>query len=104
MVEECEPECALWSIFNDIYTKQGFNGVLNHVSLLLTYGTVECVDEDTKLYCITTRGWSDDEYILNELNHFLSLFHSKHYVGYIVGGAYYYAENIDDFVIKLVHK
>lgn len=97
-------EIELYDIFNDIYMKHGFDGVINHVALLLTYGEVKCIDKNTGLYCITTMGWSEDEDLICELNHFLSLFHSKHYIGYIIGGAFYYAKDKDDFVIKLVPK
>lgn len=104
MVDECEPECALWGVFNHIYEENGFEGVLRHVDRLLKFGSVDCVDEETELYRITTMGWSDDEYVLDELNHFLSLFRSNHYVGYVVGGAYYYAKDIDNWIIKLIRK
>ena len=91
---------VLTATFNRIYEEKGFEGVLDYVISMLEYGGVTKEDE---LYCITTGGWSEDEDVIHALICFYSLFWYKHYVGYLRGGAYYFAEDMDnDFEIKKV--
>ena len=55
----------------------------------------EVTKKDTGLYCITTGGWSEDEFLIDALISFLSFFRN-HYVGFLCGGAYYFAFRNDD--------
>lgn len=71
---------------NNIYKKFGFDGVIKEVRQRLVYGTVTEMDN---LIRISTGGWSDDEALLDVLISSLTQFH-YHYVGYIVGGAFYF--------------
>ena len=74
---------------NNIYKKSGFQGVIEYVKDKLEYGTVTEMDN---LIRISTGGWSDDEILVDCLISPLSVFH-YHYVGYIVGGAFYFDED-----------
>lgn len=82
-----EEEDFLVDKFNWIYNKYGFGGILDEVSDMLEYGGIKEIESD--LYRITTGGWSDDETLIHALIAPHSLFH-YHYVGYIVGGAFYF--------------
>ena len=81
-------ENMLVDIFNTIYDKYGFKGVIREVEDRLTYGTVK---EMNGLVRITTSGYSNDEEICHALNHILCKF-NKHYCGYTRGGAFYFCE------------
>ena len=74
---------------NKIYDEKGFQGIIRFVKDELEYGNVT---EKNGLYCITTGGWSEDEFLLHSLISSVSKFH-YHYKGYIVGGAFYFSEN-----------
>lgn len=76
-------------IINKIYAKEGFQGVMDFVKGELEYGNVT---KQHGLYCITTGGWSDDEFIVHSLTSPVSKLH-YHYKGYIVGGAFYFSED-----------
>ena len=82
---------ALYELFNRIYDKEGFDGVIQEVEDRLDYGEIH--QQDDELYYITTGGWSDDEHLLNQLTYILSKFGHKHYVGQLRGGIYYFAKN-----------
>lgn len=71
---------------NNIYKEFGFDGVIKEVKSRLVYGTVTEMDN---LIRISTGGWSDDEALLNVLISPMTRFH-YHYVGYLVGGAFYF--------------
>ena len=79
--------------FNKIYEVQGFKGVIQTVKNCLQYGTVEEVENG--LYKICTCGWSEDERLMEELLAYMSSVRHIHYIGYLIGGAYYYAEDSD---------
>ena len=85
---------------NGIYDQYGFEGVIDYVERLLEYGEVTKTQEG--LYRIITCGWSEDELLIDDLINPISVFR-KHYVGYICGGAYYFAEEMkgNDFEITL---
>ena len=87
--------------YNKIYKEIGFEGVIDDLHYKLHLGRV--IEKGKGLYCIITCGWSDDEEIVDALTHVYSLFACKHYVGYLRGGAYYFAEDMDnnDFEITL---
>lgn len=76
---------------NMIYEKSGFQGIIKEVKDNLEYGNVT---SKNGLYCITTAGWSEDEFLVGALRHPVSRFR-YHYVGYIVGGAFYFVEDKD---------
>jgi len=82
-------------LINALYKKGGFKEVLMYTEDSLEYGAV--VEKQTGLYMITTAGWSEDELLLDALMALPSLF-KRHYRGYIVGGAYYFVENVGDDV------
>lgn len=77
-------------IINTIYTKYGFQAVLNEVESRLTYGKLR--KQDDGLYEITTGGWSEDEQLVHALINPASKFH-YHYIGYLRGGAFYFDED-----------
>ena len=77
---------------NKIYEESGFDGVIGAVVDKLEYGSVRYYPED-EIFCIITRGWSNDESIIYNLVDLVSVFGQKHYVGYIRGGAYYFAKD-----------
>ena len=81
---------------NEIYDKEGFEGVLEYIEYKLEYGQIN--KKGNNLYCISTGGWSEDEYLLDALLHMLSKFR-KHYVGLIAGGHFYFAKKESDFEI-----
>lgn len=87
---------------NEIYEQSGFDGVISFVEGELELG--EITETDNKMYCITTAGWSEDEFLVYALIDLTSIFGTKHYVGYIRGGAYYFCEEIDDCRFKVVKK
>ena len=82
-------ENILIDIFNMIYDKYGFYDVIKEVEDRLEYGSVMKING---LYRISTAGYSNDEDICHALTHILCRF-SKHYVGYIRGGAFYFCED-----------
>ena len=86
--------------FNKIYKEFGFKGIIEEVEDRLTYGKV--TEKEPGLYQITTAGFSDDEFLVNDLTHILSMFGYNHYVGYLRGGAYYFSEEKHDDSIKIV--
>lgn len=88
---------------NKIYDKEGFQGIINFVQEELKYGKVTIKNG---LYCITTGGWSDDEFLIHSLISPVSKFH-YHYVGYIIGGAFYFVkdkEHKDVEIVRLINK
>lgn len=87
MIDE---EFILVDIINTIYTKYGFQAVLNEVESRLTYGKIR--KQDDGLYEITTGGWSEDEHLVDALINPASRFH-YHYIGYLIGGAFYFDED-----------
>ena len=94
---------VLIEVFNTIYDKYGFDGVLEEIKGRLLYGTVTKKDDD--LYRISTGGWSDDEEILHSLTSLPSKFGYFHYVGVLRGGAYYFSEkNHNNFEIINMEK
>ena len=87
--EEINEEFNLVNILNTLYTKYGFKAVLNEVESRLVYGRIRKQDG---LYEITTGGWSEDELLVHALINPASKFH-YHYIGYLVGGAFYFDED-----------
>ena len=88
-------------LLNTIYNELGFDGVIEEIKHRLVYGKVVETDGLTR---ISTGGWSDDEFLLECLTHILCRF-SRHYVGYIVGGAFFFDKDksIESFNrIKLI--
>ena len=81
-------EKRLILVINSIYDEYGFQGVIDEVKDRLEYGTVRKING---LYRISTGGWSDDELLVECLSHMLCKF-SKHFCGYIRGGAFYFCE------------
>lgn len=79
----------LIEIINTVYHIEGFKGVIEEVQDRLVYGTVK---KTNGLYCISTGGWSDDEALLDALISPMTRFH-YHYVGYLVGGHFYFSED-----------
>lgn len=86
--------------FNKVYKEKGFYGVIDELRYKLPLGCIFLKRDG--LYCIITRGWSENEEIVDALTHMCSFFGEKHYVGYLCGGTYYFAEDTDnDFEITL---
>lgn len=79
----------LINIINTVYETEGFQGVIEEVEDRLEYGRVKKMNG---LYRISTGGWSEDEILLEALTSLLCRFH-YHYVGYVVGGAFYFSED-----------
>ena len=77
---------------NKIYEESGFDGVIGAVADRLECGFVRYYAED-EIFCIITRGWSNDESVIYNLLDPVSIFGQNHYVGYIRGGAYYVAQD-----------
>lgn len=75
---------------NKIYQKNGFQAVINYIQNNLQYGKI--TQKTQNLYCISTGGWSEDEWLLHDLTSIISQFGQKHYVGYIVGGHFYFSK------------
>ena len=75
---------------NAIYDDIGFKGVIGFLENHLEYGGVEMKEKG--LYMIYTSGWSEDELLIEECIRYRS-FVRKHYVGHLVGGAYYFVED-----------
>ena len=92
----------LVDVFNLIYDKYGFQAVINEVEYRLQYGNVKKMNG---LIRITAGGFSEDESICHALTHILCRF-SKHYCGYIRGGAFYFCEDkyADVEMVRLVPK
>ena len=86
---------------NGIYDQYGFEGVIDYVERRLEYGEVTKTQEG--LYRIITRGWSEDECLIDDLINPGSYFR-RHYVGYICGGAFYFAENMEDNDFEVTKK
>ena len=84
---------------NKIYEKEGFDGIIDEVEDTLKYGNVT---KKNGLYCITTGGWSEDEFLVNSLISPLSKFH-YHYCGYIVGGAFYFVKDRSNNNVDIVN-
>ena len=94
-----DEELLYIELINTFYKKYGFQGVLEEISDRLTYGKV--TEKEQGLYCITTGGWSDDEFLVEcLLNPVSKMYH--HYVGYIIGGAFYFCEDKDNKEVKIV--
>ena len=74
---------------NNIYKKGGFDAVVEHCKYALEYDGVK--EEKDGIVCMVTSGWSENEWLIYNLNHFLSEFGRNHYIGSTRGGAYYYA-------------
>ena len=89
-----ELELNMTNYFNKKYKEIGFYKMLDEIEAKLEYGHV--TKKDDGLYCITTGGWSEDEQLIDDLIHFSSVFGYNHYVGYLRGGAYYFAFRNDD--------
>lgn len=87
---------------NEIYKKDGFEGVISFVEGELELGRI--TETGDKMYRISTAGWSEDEFLVYVLTDLTSIFGTKHYVGYIRGGAYYFCEEIDDCSFEVVKK
>lgn len=81
-------ENRLVNIINTVYQTEGFQGVIEEVTDRLEYGTVKKMNG---LIRISTGGWSDDEHLLHSLIK-PDCMMSKHYCGYIRGGAFYFCE------------
>jgi len=96
-----DEESLYVELINTFYEKYGFKGVLEEISDRLEYGGV--TEKEQGLYCITTGGWSDDEFLVHCLLNPVSKFR-KHYVGYLIGGAFYFSEDKDDTNVKIVKK
>lgn len=87
---------------NRMYDEKGFDGIVEMLkSEISNYGKVK--EHDNGLYEFITGGWSDNEYLLGMLNHPLSKF-SKHYVGWLRGGSWGFAENYDGYRFDVVAK
>ena len=93
---------VLVDVFNMIYDKYGFQAVLDEVEDRLEYGTFKKMNG---LVRISTGGFSEDEDICHALISILCRF-SKHYCGYIRGGAFYFCEDkyADVEMVKVVYK
>ncbi len=91
-----------FDIINSIYNEYGFRGVINYIERWLEYG--ELTETQEGLYRITTGGWLEDEWLVGGLTHMRSLFGNNHYVGYLRGGAYYFAENMEDNDFEVTKK
>ena len=81
-------EKRLVNIMNTVYKTEGFQGVIEEVTERLEYGTVR---EQNGLIRISTGGWSEDELLLHSLIR-IDCMMSKHYCGYIRGGAFFFCE------------
>lgn len=78
----------LINIINMIYDTEGFSGVMEEVEDRLEYGRIRKMNG---LYRISTGGWSEDEMLVGALTNMLCRF-SRHYCGYVRGGAFYFCE------------
>lgn len=94
--EECKEKLDTFDkaeieAINIIYEEKGFDGVIEYSrQKLYICGAVK---EKNGLVMMATGGWSDNEDYLYCLNHFLSNFGRNHYVGYLLGGAFYYSKD-----------
>ena len=87
---------------NRMYDENGFDGIVEMLkSEISNDGKVK--EHDNGLYEFITGGWSDNENLLDMLNHPLSKFR-KHYVGWLRGGSWWFAENEDDYIFDVVAK
>lgn len=85
---------------NLIYEEKGFNGIIEYSKQKLsTCGTVQ---QKNGLVMMATGGWSDNEDYLYCLNHVLSNFGRNHYVGYLLGGAFYYSKDKYDSKFEIM--
>ena len=82
-------ENRLVNIINTVYKTEGFQGVIEEIIDRLEYGTVKKMNG---LYRISTGGWSEDELLLHSIIR-IDCMMSKHYCGYIKGGAFYFCED-----------
>ena len=83
-------EQTITDIINAIYNDIGFKGVIEFLENHLEYGGVE--RKEKGLYMVYTSGWSEDEILIDECLNY-GCFVRKHFVGYLVGGAYYFVED-----------
>ena len=81
-------ETRLVNIINMVYKTEGFRGVIDEVGNRLEYGTVLTRND---LVRISTGGYSEDELLLHSLIR-PDCMMSKHYCGYIRGGAFYFCK------------
>ena len=82
-------ENRLINIINTVYDTEGFQGVIEEIEDRLQYGTVKKMNG---LVRISTGGYSEDEILCSALIHILCRM-SKHYCGYIRGGAFFFCED-----------
>ena len=75
--------------FNSLYKKGGFDAVIEHCKYALKYDGVK--EEKDGIVCMVTSGWSENEWLIYNLNHFMSEFGRNHYIGSLRGGAFYYS-------------
>lgn len=100
MKEEIDDELTKVEKYNKIYSEKGFDGVIQTLEDKLHLGRITW--KPNGIVCITTGGWSDDEEIIHNLTHMLSLFGNKHYIGDMRGGAYYFAEKAYELNYEIV--
>ncbi len=87
--------------FNSLYKKGGFDAVVERCKHALECGGVK--EEKNGIVCMVTGGWSDDEWLIYNLNHFMSNFGRNHYCGSLRGGAFYYSrESVYDVMTEIV--
>lgn len=85
---------------NNIYDNKGFDGVVDYAKSQLCGGGF--VREENGLICMVTAGWSENEFFMYTLNHFMSKFH-YHLVCTQPGGAFYYSPGkYDDIEVRRV--
>lgn len=83
------------NFLNRIYDEKGFQGIVNILeSETRQYGSMKV--HPNGLYEFTTGGWSENEWLLSMCNHIVCKFH-RHYVGWLRGGSWWFAENTDDY-------
>ncbi len=93
MKEEIDDELSKVEMYNKIYSEKGFNGIIQTLEDKLHLGRITW--KPNGIVCITTGGWSDDEEIIHNLLHIVSQFGHNHYLGYVVGGVYYFSKERD---------
>lgn len=93
MTEKIDEEIVEIEKYNKIYNEKGFTGIIQTLEGQLHIGKITW--KPNGIVCITTGGWSDDEEIIHNLLHILSQFGHNHYLGFVVGGAYYFSEERD---------
>lgn len=87
-------------LFNHTYEYDGFEGVLYELEDKLEYGKI--IEKENGIWCITTGGWQHDEEMIESLLDLTSLFGHYHYLGYVRGGAYYFAEKAYELNYEIV--